>query len=49
MDFNLVFLLMMPFWLSMIFINAKVMIEINKEWGIAKQRQQTIKLFRNQK
>ena len=44
MDFTSALLLMTPFWLAMVFINAKVMIEINKEWGIDKEHQQTAKL-----
>ena len=47
LDFNSVFLLMMPFWLAMAFINAKVMIEINREWGIDERYQQTERLTRN--
>lgn len=43
-DFNFVFLLLTPFWLSMIFINAKVMMEINREWSVEKQCQQDVKL-----
>lgn len=43
LDFNSVFLLMMPFWLAMAFINAKVMVEINKEWDINKQKQKLLK------
>ncbi|HLE35401.1 MAG TPA: hypothetical protein VI698_05880 [Nitrososphaerales archaeon] len=42
MDFNSVFLLMMPFWLAMAFINAKVMVEINKEWDIKKHKQNLV-------
>jgi hypothetical protein len=42
MDFNSVFLLMMPFWLAMAFINAKVMVEINKEWDINKHKQNLV-------
>ncbi len=42
LDFNSVFLLMMPFWLAMAFINAKVMVEINKEWDINKQKQKLL-------
>ncbi|MFY3741464.1 MAG: hypothetical protein HMLIMOIP_001920 [Candidatus Nitrosomirales archaeon] len=42
MDFNSVFLLMMPFWLGMVFINAKVMVEINKEWDINKHKQNLV-------
>jgi len=48
-DFNFVFLLLMPFWLAMVFIDAKVMIEINKEWGADAQHQQTTKLTRDKK
>jgi hypothetical protein len=33
MDFNTMFLLLAPFWTAMVFINAKVMIEVNREWG----------------
>ena len=47
LDFNFVFLLLTPFWLSMVFINAKVMIEINREWGIDEQ-QQFAKLTKNE-
>ena len=46
-DFNFVLLLLTPFWLAMIFINAKVMIEINREWGIDERYQQTERLTRN--
>ncbi len=42
LDFNSVFLLMMPFWLGMVFINAKVMVEINKEWDINKHKQKLL-------
>jgi hypothetical protein len=40
MDFNTVFLLLAPFWAAMVFINAKVMIEVNREWG---SQDQTVK------
>ena len=40
MDFNMVFLLLAPFWAAMAFINAKVMIEVNREWG---SQDQTVK------
>jgi hypothetical protein len=33
MDFNTIFVLLAPFWAAMAFINAKVMIEVNREWG----------------
>ncbi len=36
----MVFLLLAPFWATMVFINAKVMIEVNREWGL---QDQTIK------
>ena len=39
MDFNTVFVLLAPFWAAMVFINAKVMIEVNKEWGLNSQNQ----------
>ncbi|MGH9876318.1 MAG: hypothetical protein ACRD38_04780 [Nitrososphaerales archaeon] len=42
LDFNSVFLLMMPFWLGMVFINAKVMVEINKEWDVNKHKQKLV-------
>jgi hypothetical protein len=37
MDFNMVFVLLAPFWAAMAFINAKVMIEVNREWGSKEQ------------
>jgi hypothetical protein len=33
LDFNTILLLLTPFWLSMLFINGKVMMEINREWS----------------
>ena len=39
MDFNTVFVLLSPFWAAMVFINAKVMIEVNREWGLDSQNQ----------
>ena len=39
MDFNTVFVLLAPFWAAMVFINAKVMIEVNREWGLDSQNQ----------
>lgn len=39
MDFNNVLLLLTPFWLAMLFINGKVMVEINKEWNSDKKEQ----------
>jgi hypothetical protein len=46
-DFNFVFLLLTPFWVAMIFIDAKVMVEINREWGRDERQQQTRKLTMN--
>lgn len=39
MDFNTIFVLLAPFWAAMVFINAKVMIEVNREWGLNSQDQ----------
>ncbi len=36
----MLFVLLIPFWVAMPFINAKVIIEVNKEWG---SQDQTIK------
>lgn len=44
MDFNFALFVMVTFWVAMVYINAKVMIEINKEWSIENQRAETMKL-----
>jgi hypothetical protein len=49
MDFNFALLVMVPFWVAMVYINAKVMIEINKEWSIENQRAETMKLLKDKK
>lgn len=40
MEMDIFMLLMIPFWISMAFINGKVILEVNKEWdkqGIGKE------------
>lgn len=44
MDFNTIFVLLAPFWLAMVFINAKVMMEVNREWGSQHQIVKTQKM-----
>ncbi len=39
------FVLLVPFWAAMAFINAKVMIEINKEWG---STEESVKILQNE-
>jgi len=37
MDFNMLFVLLSPFWAAMAYINVKVMVEVNREWSSNEQ------------
>ncbi|MFQ5968905.1 MAG: hypothetical protein ACE5J2_00205 [Nitrososphaerales archaeon] len=49
MDFNFTLLVMVPFWIAMVFINTKVVIEINKEWTKEKEHTETMKLLNDER